>query len=70
VVIIVIYYTTECVSCGFPCKYKACPYYEVKHFKCDRCKDKDVILYHYDNEEICEECLLKEFEIVEGSDEY
>ena len=63
-----IYYASECVRCGLPCLFKACPYYEVKHFKCDRCGDEDVTLYHYDDEQICKDCLLKEFEIVEGSE--
>ena len=65
-----IYYTNECVNCGLPCIFKACPYYEVKHFKCDRCGDEDITLYNYDGEQICKDCLLKEFEIVEGSNEY
>ena len=64
------YYETECVSCGFPCMGKGCPYYRVEHFKCDLCKEEDVKLYHYDGIEICEECLLKQFEVVEGSDEW
>lgn len=64
-----IFYENDCVSCGLPCIYNACPYYRVKHFRCDKCKDEDVTLYHYDDMEICESCLLKEFKIVEDSDE-
>lgn len=62
------YYASECCSCVLPCVYDACPYYKVKHFKCDWCKEEDVKLYDYNGYEICEECLLKEFPIVEGSD--
>lgn len=65
-----IYYANECVGCDLPCLFKACPYYRVKHFQCDRCGDEDITLYHYDGEQICKDCLLKEFEIVEDSDEY
>ena len=41
-----------------------------EHFKCDLCKAEYLKLYHYDGIEICEECLLKQFEVVEGSDEW
>lgn len=64
-----IYYSSECCLCGLPCIYSSCPHYRVKHFQCDYCGEEDVKLYHYDGDEICEDCLLKEFEVVEGSDE-
>ena len=60
-------FETECVSCGLPCLYEGCPYYKVEHFYCDRC-GKEEKLYDYYDEEICEECLLKEFKVIEGSD--
>ena len=62
------YYENECCDCGLPCIYEICPYYNVKHFKCDFCKEEDVKLYKYNGYEICEDCLLKEYEVVEGSD--
>lgn len=62
------YYSNECVSCGFPCRHEFCPYYKVEHFRCDYCKVEDVKLYDFDGDEICEECLLKQFDVVEGSD--
>lgn len=65
-----IFYTNECVSCNLPCLFEACPYYRVMHFRCDFCKEEDIKLYHYDGYEICQDCLLKEFKVVEGSDEY
>jgi hypothetical protein len=40
------------------------------HSKCEFCNDEDVKLYHYNGYEICESCLLKEFEVVEGTDEW
>lgn len=58
----------ECVHCGMYCWGSSCPNRNVVRFYCDRCGE-ETTLYHYDGEEICEECLLKEFEIVEGSDE-
>ena len=60
----------ECVGCkglGLPCLGDSCPNRNVVRFYCDRC-GKEEKLYHYYGEEICEECLLKEFEIVDGSD--
>lgn len=62
------YCTKECCDCGFPCRHEACPNYEVIHYVCEKCGAEDVTLYHYYDGEICAECLLKEFEIVEGSD--
>ena len=63
-----IYHTNECVDCGLPCLYESCPYYRVKHYKCDFCEEEDVKLYDYNGWQICEECLLKEFPVIEGSD--
>lgn len=65
-----IYYENECCNCGLPCKYESCPYYRVKHFQCDFCKEEDVKLYDYNGYEICEDCLLKEFPVIEGSNEW
>ena len=62
-----IYYSNDCVDCGLPCIYEAYPYYKVKHFVCDACGAEDVTLYRYNFEELCEFCLLKNFDIVEGS---
>lgn len=60
-------YENECVSCGFPCLGDICPNRNVARYYCDRCGNEEK-LYHYDNKELCEECLLKNFEVVEGSD--
>jgi hypothetical protein len=56
----------ECASCNLPCMGSACPYQNVPHYYCDRCGE-ETTLYHYDDDELCVDCLLKEFEIVEGS---
>ena len=65
-----IYYTNECVDCGLPCLGDSCPYRNVMHSKCEFCNEEDIRLYHYNGYEICEECLLKEFDVVEGTDEW
>lgn len=56
----------ECVDCGLPC-LNSCPYKNVTRFYCDRCGYEGK-LRHYENEQLCEDCLLKEFDVVEGSD--
>lgn len=59
----------ECVGCPpeIGCFGSSCPYKNVVRFYCDRCGEEEK-LYHYDSEELCEDCLLKEFDVVEGSD--
>ena len=55
----------DCVGCGLPC-IDSCSYKNVPHYYCDKCDEEDV-LYEYDGYELCSNCLLKEFDIVEGS---
>ena len=59
----------ECVGCPpeIGCFGSSCPYKNVVRFYCDRCGEENK-LYHYNGEELCEDCLLKEFDVVEGSD--
>ena len=60
----------ECVGCtdiGLPCMGSGCRNRNVVRFYCDRC-GTETTLYDYYGEELCEECLLKEFDIIEGSD--
>ena len=58
----------ECVGCGLPC-LSSCKYRRVVRFYCDECGEEET-LYHYDDSELCQECLIKKFEVVEGSEEY
>ena len=57
----------DCVGCELYCLGNSCPNRNVPHYYCDDCGREDK-LYYYDSEELCEECLLKKFEVVEGSD--
>ena len=50
---------------SYPCMGIACPNRNVKHLYCDECGDDVEKLYKYDGQEICEDCLLKEFEVIE-----
>lgn len=61
----------ECVGCtdtGMRCLGNSCPNRNVIRFYCDRCKE-EATLYYWNDEELCQECLIKEMEVVEGSDE-
>ena len=60
----------ECTGCkdvGLYCMGSSCPNRNVVRYYCDDCGCEDT-LYYYDDRELCEECLLKRFEVVEGSD--
>lgn len=59
----------ECVGCtdiGLYCLGDTCPNRNVIRYYCDYCGEEEK-LYYYDNHEICKECLLKNFEVVNGS---
>lgn len=60
----------ECVSCPIEmgCLGNSCQYKNIIRFYCDKCGD-ETTLYHYDDKELCAECLLKEFEVVDGSED-
>ena len=59
----------DCVGCPTELRHSCigCSNKNVVRFYCDRCGDEEK-LYHYDSEELCESCLLKEFSVVDGSD--
>ena len=57
-------YENECCGCAtesYPCLCDSCPNRYVMHLYCDKCKDDVELLYNYDGEELCEECLLGSF---------
>ena len=56
-----------CTSLGLHCLGSSCPYRNIIHYHCDKCGEEEK-LYHYDGYELCADCLLKEVEIVEGSE--
>lgn len=62
----------ECVGCssiGIPCLGNSCPNKNVVRFYCDKCGEERR-LRKYNGEELCQDCLLKEFEVVDGSECY
>lgn len=56
---------SDCLNCGLPCKHELCPHYRAKRLQYDKCKDEVDKLYKYGEEELCEDYLVKEFEVVE-----
>ena len=60
----------ECVCCepDLHCLGNSCPNRNVVRFYCDKCGNEET-LYHYEDMELCECCLLDEFDIVEGSED-
>lgn len=60
----------ECVGCtsvGLHCIGSSCPNLNVPHFYCDECGYEEK-LYHYNDRELCKDCLAEEFDVVEGSE--
>ena len=60
-------YENECVGCPteLGCLGSACSYRNVKHLYCDKCNCDADKLCKFDDKELCEDCLLKEFEVIE-----
>jgi hypothetical protein len=58
----------HCVDCGLPCLGSSCPKRNVTVFYCDKCGD-ETTLYHFDDEELCLDCIQERLEVVEGSDD-
>lgn len=61
----------ECVGCtdiGLHCIGDSCPNRNVVRFYCDKC-GAETTLYDYYGDELCADCLLEEFDVVEGSSE-
>ena len=59
----------ECTDCGLPCIGSSCKYLNVTRYYCDDCEDEN-ILYEYDSEQLCINCVAKRLDVVEGSDVY
>lgn len=59
----------DCVGCpdGIPCFGNSCTMKNVPHYYCDKCGD-EAKLYEYEDEQLCEACLLKRIPVVEGSE--
>lgn len=58
-------YESQCVNCGFPCIYEACPNYKVRTLICDSCGSEENKLYKFSYGEYCEQCVLNIIEKIE-----
>ncbi len=59
-------YESQCVDCGFPCRYEACRYYRVRILECDNCGEEVQKLYiGVSGKELCNFCALEELEVIE-----
>ncbi len=58
-------YENECVSCGLPCLGSGCPNRHVRRLYCDDCQEETDKLYQYDGKELCLDCLLENFTVIE-----
>lgn len=49
----------ECIGCPkeFECCGKNCGNRNIPHYYCDRC-DEETILYQYNEEELCIDCII------------
>lgn len=55
----------ECVNCGLPCIYDSCPNFAVTRMYCDECDDEADVLYWWDNQQLCLDCVEARLERVE-----
>ena len=61
-------YEDECCGCAvpaYPCIGDACPYRNVPHLYCDKCKEAVDDLYEWDDEQVCIDCIVKSLKKVE-----
>ena len=61
-------YEDECCGCAtesYPCLGSACPYRNVLHLYCDKCKEDVDDLYEWDDEQVCIDCIVKSLKKVE-----
>lgn len=65
--VLMIVYNDECVGCPaeIGCIGDSCPQRTVPHFYCDECGDEVDELRELDGEQLCRECLLVRFPLVE-----
>lgn len=54
----------DCCGCALPCI--DCGRKRTPHYYCDRCGD-ETKLYNFEDEQLCKNCLIENFTVVEGS---
>lgn len=56
---------SDCAVHAYLCLGSSCPNRHVKHLYCDKCGEDVGKLYEFNGKELCGDCVLKEFEVVE-----
>jgi hypothetical protein len=59
---------SDCVDCGLPCLYEACPHYKAIRYICDCCDNETDDLFLLDDQELCIDCIKHKLERVEYYD--
>lgn len=64
-------YEDQCVGCPpeMGCLGNNCPYSHVPVYYCDECNNEVEELYEYEGDELCEDCLLAQFECKDYDDD-
>lgn len=57
----------DCAVPGYPCRGSSCGLRSNPHYYCDECEE-ETVLYECEDKQLCAECLLKRFPVVEGSE--
>ena len=55
-------YENECVSCGLNCVGDRCKHSNVPYLCCDKCECEENVLYEYNGEHWCKECVLDDLQ--------
>ena len=58
----------DCCGCAtesYPCRGDSCSYRHSVHLYCDKCKRDVEKIYEYEDYDLCEDCLLEEFDCVD-----
>lgn len=60
----------ECVGCppDIGCIGNSCPYWSVTRFYCDECDNEEDVLYWWDGQQLCLDCIEARLERVEYYD--
>lgn len=63
-------YENECVGCPqeMGCIGESCPFLNVPRLYCDECDDEQDVLYWWDDEQLCLDCVEARLERVECYD--
>ena len=56
---------SDCYDCGLPCLYESCPHYKVVRCICDQCGSEEDVLYWWDEQQLCLDCIELELERVD-----